>query len=105
MLTSPTFAKIVDHGFHVLKCPGRIGPQVRAVCFLVNSRFEFLIKSVKGASKTLHNPDVRFTSGADGSQYLTVPILIRDIDALPNLRATLPGDRNEMPEMPENGEF
>jgi hypothetical protein len=29
------------------------------------------------------------------------PILIRDIDALPNLRATLPGDRNEMPEAEE----
>ena len=35
MLTGAAFAEVINHRFQVLKRPGRIGPQVSAVRFLV----------------------------------------------------------------------
>ena len=33
MLTSAALAEVVDHRFHALERPGRIGPQISPVCF------------------------------------------------------------------------
>ena len=41
MLSRSGLAEVVDHGFHILKRPKRIGPKISSMCFL-RSGFEHL---------------------------------------------------------------
>jgi len=62
MLAGPAFAGVVDHAIHVLKRTWRIGPQVRAVCFLV-ARLEHRHRGFVGMQHTV--PKQRLPQGID----------------------------------------